>query len=169
MKPCMLLARMQPMHLGHQALIQQIINKGYQPILVLGEANELSERNPYDFHTRHCMIKRVYPDIPMGKVLDATSWDAWMENFHKVYHMIADVYGEPLLAVHNKPEDLQDIHFRGELRKSIYYSQLIAECGVELLQLEPTGIDIRATTIRNDLEGNKQFLHPMIYEYLITD
>jgi len=166
MTPCILIARMQPMHLGHQHLIQQIIDLGMQPVLFLGEATELSDRNPFDFHARHAAIKRVYPDIPMYCLHDSPdSYDDWFHNFMEAYSLVHQIYGKPCIAIHDKPEDKTDFTFRGIDYKQENYSLLFHIAGYDLVELEPSDIDIRATTIRSDLTAHKDFLAPEIYDY----
>jgi len=166
MTPCILIARMQPMHLGHQHLIQQIIDLGMQPVLFLGEAAELSDRNPFDFHTRHEAIKRVYPDIPMYCLYDSpNSYDDWFRNFEKAYELVHQIYGKPCIAIHDKPEDKTDFTFQGIDYNQENYSLLFHIVGYDLIELEPSDIDIRATTIRSDLTAHKDFLALEIYDY----
>jgi len=160
--------RAQPLHKGHEALIQQIIDRGYQPILVLGETinSVLTERNPWDYHSRHCMIHHRYPGIPMAKLSDATSWDQWAINLQQVISMVTAVHGEPVIALHNKPEDLQSFTFHGIDYIDSYYSTIFDVLGVNTINLEPTGINIRATTIRSDIETNRDYLSEPIYNYI---
>jgi len=155
-----------PMHLGHQHLIQQVIDRGMQPVLFLGEASEVSERNPWDFHTRHLAIKRVYPDIPMYCLHDSPdSWEDWFNNFMEGYEMVEALYGKPCIGIHDKREDRTNFTFRGIDYFSYNYSKVFEVAGLPLIQLEPSDIDIRATTIRSDITKHKEFLSQEIYEY----
>ena len=165
-KPCILLGRFMPMHKGHQALIKQIEDLELIPILVLGEALESDSRNPWDYHTGHCMIKNVYPDIPMAKLLDAESWDEWGNNLKKIIALIEPIYGTPKIGIHDKDEDKQTFTFNGKEYKNKNYSAIFKELGIETISLNPTGIKVRATSIRKDLESNKEFLDEKIYKYI---
>jgi hypothetical protein len=155
-----------PMHLGHQNLIQQVVDLGYLPVLFLGEAPELSERNPWDFHTRHVAIKRVYPDIPMYCLHDSPdSWDDWFDNFVEAYSLVHQIYGKPCIALHDKPEDRTDFTFDGLDYRQENYSILFHIARYDTVQLEPSNIDVRATSIRSDLTAHKEFLDLKIYDY----
>lgn len=169
MRHCILLGRFMPLHIGHMDLIQQIEDLGYQPVLFLGESNERNERYPWNYHDRHCMIKHVYHDIPMARIPDQSSWDAWFVGFKYYYDMVYDITGiRPLIAVHNKEEDRQSFYYDGQYFKDTFYSDVFEYEDLELLELQPSDIAIRATTIRSDIEANKDFLHPAIYNW-ITD
>ncbi|MBV8938719.1 MAG: adenylyltransferase/cytidyltransferase family protein, partial [Alphaproteobacteria bacterium] len=60
-----LLGRFQPLHKGHQYLIDQIKERGYEPILFLGSSNFKRDRDtdPLTFHERVEMIRLIYPDL----------------------------------------------------------------------------------------------------------
>ena len=166
MKPCILLGRFMPMHLGHQNLIQQITDKGYTPVLVLGESKDRDDRYPWTFQERRHMIHKVYPNIPITYVMDADSWDTWSDNFMRVYKTIQKKLGTPVIAIHNKPEDLTSFVFGGTKYINEYYSKVFEILKLVTIQLNPSNINIRATKIRENLELNKKYLDPEILKYL---
>lgn len=166
MKPCILLGRFMPLHLGHQNLIQQIVDKRYTPVLMLGESKDRDTRYPWTFQERRHMIHKVYPNMSITYVMDADSWDIWFGNFMRVYKMIKKKLGTPVIAIHNKPEDRTDFIFNDTKYTKEYYSKIFEISKLVTIQLNPSNINIRATKIRENLKLNKKYLHPKIFKYL---
>lgn len=169
MRPCILLGRFMPPHKGHMALVEQIKTLGYTPVLFIGEALEKSEKNPYDYDTRHFLWHLIYSDISTYRLMDSLSWDDWMLNVLKGLSLVQSVFKEhPVIAIHNKEEDRQDFMYKDVKYINEFYSKCFDVEGIETIQLQPTNISVRATQIRSNPEAFSDYLHPEVYTFLHT-
>ena len=163
-----ILGRMQPMHLGHQHIIDKIIADGLIPVIILGSAQEYdTEKNPYHPLERVHMVKLIYPDAIVLTLDDVDCWDEWYTNLKKAIQLIVtEDLSETTIYLHEKLEDLQDFTFRGIDYFEESYCKMYTIDGMHTTKLPISDIQVRAKSIRADLEGNKHFLHPKIYNYI---
>lgn len=162
------MGRMQPMHKGHQHIIDKIIADGLEPVVILGTAQEAgTEKNPYHPLQRIHMVKLVYPDIKVYAMDDADCWDDWyMRLKSNIQLVVTKDLDEVTVYLHDKLEDLQDFTFRGVDYFNESYSKLYEIGGIHTTKLPISDIQIRAKSIRKDLEGNKEYLHEDVYKYM---
>jgi len=163
-----LLGRFQPLHFGHQHLIDKIISDGLEPIIILGTAQESrTKNNPYTPLERIHMLKLLYPDIQAYALDDSNSWDDWYDRLILVILLaVTDNLDEVTIYLHDKIEDLQNFTFRGIDYTNSSYSTLFHIDGMHTTKLPISDIQIRAKSIREDLEKNKQYLDIKIYNYI---
>ena len=163
-----IVGRMQPMHTGHQHIIDKVISDGLIPVVFLGSAQETrTEKNPYHPLERIHMVKLVYPCIQVFALDDADCWDEWYFKLTKaITTAVTDKLSEVTIYTHDKLEDLQDFTFRGIDYINESYSKMYHIDGMHTTHLDISDIPIRAKSIREDLEGNKMYLHPKVYEYI---
>ena len=162
------LMRAQPPHKGHQHIIDTIIADGLEPVVILGSAQEArTEKNPYHPLERIHMIKLLYPDIQVYALDDVDCWDSW---YHKLMSTIklavTDNLDEVTIYLHEKLEDLQDFTFRGVDYFNESYCKMYHIDGMHTTSLKISDIQIRAKSIREDMESNKHFLDPKVYKYI---
>ncbi len=74
------IGRFQPLHLGHQEVIDNALSMSKQVLLLVGSANAApSPRNPFTYNERRAMIKSVYPQVEVRSLDDHTYNDsAWI-------------------------------------------------------------------------------------------
>ena len=163
-----ILGRCQPMHLGHQHIINKIISDGLTPVVVLGSSQEAgTTKNPYHPLQRIHMLRLVYPDIKCFALDDADCWDEWYNKLTNSIELeITDDLSEITIYLHDKLEDLQDFTFRGIDYFNESYSKVYEVDGMHTTKLAISDIQIRAKSIREDLEGNKHFLDTNVYNYI---
>jgi len=163
----LVLGRFQPFHNGHASIVDRVLSDKLIPIIVIGSANKLGPSNPFHPLQRMEMIKLLYPDAIIFCLDDFDDWDEWLTNLvESIKLLVISDLTEITVYTHNKPEDLQDFTFRGVEYTNEYYSKLFELDGMSVTNLPISPIPIRATTIRADLEGNKHFLNPLIYNYI---
>jgi len=163
-----ILGRMQPIHIGHQSLIDKVISDDFTPIVILGTAQEFgTKKNPYHPLERIHMVKLVYPDIRVYAMDDTEDWDKWFTNLVDIIKLIATTnLSEVTIYTHNKPEDLMDFTFKGVDYTNEYYSKCYEILGINTENIKTSHVPIRASSIRANLEINKQFLDPKVYNYI---
>jgi len=61
--------RWQPLHNGHKALIQKVIDEGSKVIIGIRDTKK-SKQNPYSFKQRQEMFKKAFPNIRVIKLPD---------------------------------------------------------------------------------------------------
>lgn len=167
-KYAIIVGRFQPFHIGHQSLVDKAIQDGLEPLIIIGSANESgTEKNPFTAKQRDNMIRLIYPDIKTAALNDHPSYDRWL---HMLIKFIVTITDQPLenstIYLHEKEEDKHDYVFEGIKHYNESYCKMYKLIGLNTKSLPISDIDISATDIRKDLEGNKHFLHPKIYEYV---
>ena len=162
------LGRCQPFHAGHQHIIDKIISDGLEPIVILGSAQESrTANNPYNEFERLKMVQLVYPNVQVILLDDADCWDDWHNALLcSIQSFVTTNLDEVTIYLHDKLEDLQDFTFRGKDYLNESYSKVYEVDGMHTTKLPISDIQIRAKSIRADLEGNKEFLHPAVYNYI---
>ena len=154
-------------HSGHQHIINKIISDGLEPIIIVGSADKHDERNPYHPLERIHMIRLVYPGIKCLALNDSLDWDKWYNSLLKAIQLtVTDDLSETTIYLHEKLEDLTNFTFRGIDYTNESYCKLYELTGMHTTKLPISDIQIRAQSIRNDIESNKQFLHPLVYDYI---
>ena len=163
-----ILGRMQPMHQGHQHIIDKVISDGLEPIVILGSSQEArTQKNPYHPLERIHMVKLVYPNIQVYAMDDSKCWDDWyMRLKANIQLMVTEDLSEVTIYLHNKLEDLQDFTFRGVDYFNESYSKMYHVDGMHTNHLPISDIKIRAKSIRENLEANKHFLDPHVYKFI---
>jgi len=153
--------RAQPLHHGHQHIIDKIISDGLEPIVILGSAQEYgTTKNPYHPLQRIEMVKLVYPNLRVFTLDDSDCWDTWFSSLkHAINLLVSKDLSEVTIYLHEKLEDLQDFTFRGIDYTNESYCKLYEIDGLYTTKLPISDIQIRAKLIREDLEGNKHYLH----------
>ena len=168
MKYGIFILRGQPFHKGHQHIIDKIIEDGLEPVVILGSAQEYGTvKNPYSVAHRANMIRIVYPEIIIGAISDYDCNDTWLE---ALLALIGFYTNESLnhstIYLHQKLEDLQNFTFRGIDYTNESYCKIYEIAGLHTTTLPLSDIQVRAKAIREDLEGNKEYLEPEIYKYI---
>jgi len=160
--------RAQPFHTGHMHIINKIIEDGLEPIIILGSANEAgTEKNPYTCEQRATMIRLIYPKILIQYLADYKSYEYWLETLiNGIKYQTKAPIESSTIYLHEKLEDLQNFTFRGIDYTDESYCKMYEIEGLHTTSLPISDIQIRAKAIREDLEGNKQFLHPKVYKYI---
>lgn len=153
-----LIGRFQPLHLGHQAIISEIIADGLRPLILIGSSESgKTDKNPYDFFQRKGMIFSVY-----GNNVDYLALPDFPDNERWVNYILK-VAKSSIIYYHKKEEDCKkewgDGHYIDLLDGKIPIKQSTYATKIN--------IPISATRIRNDIEGNKHFLDGRVYK-LIT-
>ena len=169
--------RAQPFHLGHQAIINEILLDGLTPIIILGSSNydRDLDKNPLTFEQRRYLIKTIYPfSVPhIIKSDDYEDWDIW---YYKIYESLRSILGPGLLKkaviyYNEKEVDRCSFIFKGKEYKDAFYTELFKDEGFVTKKIKfPTYTDIKidahARDIRANLENKKYLLDARVYETL---
>jgi len=143
------IGRFQPFHKGHEAIINEIIERGYEPVVIIGSCQESgTEKNPYSYETRKTKISKVFPSIRILYSEDKPTDEEWTKDIRsKLYHS----YGVSMAVSTNvdkffyydKPEDRNP--------EGIHY---IPSCfGKDnCIELKDKRFDISATQVRHALD-----------------
>ena len=162
------LGRFQPFHTGHQSIIDHIIADGLEPVILAGSAQEsCNVKNPYSVEDRTSMINLVYPNIKVISIEDRNCWDEWYSLLKStLQEQISEDFDEITIYLHEKLEDLQNFTVRGVDYLDESYCKMYEIDGLHTTSLPISDIPIRAKLIREDLEANKHYLHPSVYNYI---
>lgn len=161
------MGRFQPFHLGHQSVVSEIIADGLIPIIVLGSCNVHNAKNPLTNIRRMDIIRSVYPHMII-KLTDDNydSWDNWLDGVEKQldgYKEVSTIY------IHKKEEDKINFTCRGKEYIDANYQDVFVDNGFDVkdVSLSPYNlINTRASKIRADLQGNKQYLDGRVFRIL---
>lgn len=103
------IGRFQPLHKGHEVIINKMISETDQQLLLIGSCNNTGTvRNPFTYEIRKDIIKQKYPNVSTEPLNDYLYNDAqW---FTKVRYII-DAYSSNnntsvVLYGHTKPDNL---------------------------------------------------------------
>jgi len=157
--------RAHPPHKGHQYLIDQASVDGI-PVVVFGSTQESgTERNPYTLEQRQEMLQLIYPGIASVGVADRDSWDEWYQD---VLATITPITGDSKIEFYSfyQEEDLCNFTFRGVTYTNAKYHELFEAAGFKVNYIVDSPIKCHARHIREDLEANKQYLDPKVYDYI---
>lgn len=155
-------------HIGHQSNVDKIKEDGLEPIIFIGSAQYFNTKAcPLHIQDRMKMIDLVNPYIRIYALEDMDDWEAWVAKFIDALKLVvSEDLEEVVVYTHNKPEDLMDFEYKGVKYINEYYSKVFEIEGLNVKNLPLSGIDIRGTKVNEDLEGNKKFLDPKVYEFL---
>ena len=169
------LGRMQPIHKGHIANIQQIIDDGLEPIVMVGSTNKLDDRNPLTAIQRKELIQEIFPDLKyISSAEDFDSWDKWFKNIESLLKIISDAENIPfrkenfIFYVHKKEKDKCEFIYKGK-KYFDNYQKIFEIEGYQKKELDDVLIDgeiIHATKIREDKEYAKKVLPSKIFDKL---
>lgn len=161
------IGRFQPLHLGHQRLIAQALEKSEQLIILLGSADEARTlRNPWTVEERKTLIyahfnQRECEKIKIGAVADNSSDAIWVDNVIKAVREFKNSDDYITLFGHDKDD-------------TTYYLKLFPQWAVD--SVESVG-EYNATAIRevyftkcanSDADATKpNFIHaPFSHPYI---
>ena len=167
------IGRFAPFHLGHAAVIDEIIADGLIPYVIVGSANVLDERTPYSVDDRASIVKAHYgTSIGIRHADDNDySWSKWWES-------IVSSLGFPLesivLYVNAKPVDrIPEISIDGVIYVNMQWWEAIeSHYGVRTKQqtwAALRGITVSATDIRRDFRAQRHWLSKHTYRFLEWD
>lgn len=155
MKYGILVGRFQPIHLAHQAIINEILHDGLIPIIFIGSSNVTDSKNPFSYIERAKMIHEIYGNEVITLPLpDYESDSDWLLHIDMALgHDMSIKYEDCTVYFFRKGSefDLQSTFQGLKFKKPVYP--------------EVYGL-ISASDIRENLEGNKQYLDGRIYKYL---
>ena len=108
MKPiAVFIGRFQPFHYGHQAIMDHLIDLGYEPCMLIGTSKRRCERNPltfrkiYDQITGVCPIEWSVISEPLYDCDDNSTWVKLVDNLLTKHMPAATLH----LVIHNKPSE----------------------------------------------------------------
>ena len=165
------IGRAQPFHIGHNAIIQDIIRDGRIPIIILGGMGKEDERHPLSYDDRVKLIRKVYP---IGcKFIGLEDKDNWTEWYNSVKENITkmDIKKEQIILYsHNKDIDRLDFEYEGKQYQNEFYSKMFEENGVKIKKLDEfvdnKGKVVHATKVRNSREYAIRNLDARVFRML---
>ena len=163
--------RFMPFHIGHNAIIQDIIRDGRIPVIILGGMGKEDERHPLSYDDRVKLIKKVYP---MGcKFIGIRDQDNWTEWYNSVKQAMIDLSinkEQALLYSHNKEVDRTDFKYNGKIYQNEFYTKMFEENGIEIKLLkefvDKKGKVVHASNIRNSEKEGIRNLDARVYMML---
>jgi len=167
----LIIGRFAPFHIGHNAIIQDIIRDGRIPLIILGGMGKEDERHPLSYDDRVKLIKKVYP---IGcKFIGLEDKDNWTEWYNSVKENITkmDIKKEQIILYsHNKDIDRLDFEYEGKQYQNEFYSKMFEENGVKIKKLDEfvdnKGKVVHATKVRNSREYAIRNLDARVFRML---
>jgi nicotinamide mononucleotide adenylyltransferase len=172
------IGRFQPFHLGHQAVVNEILLDGLTPILVFGSSqiDRNMEKNPLSFNERIHLIDLIYPNTLMKYIYneDDADWSAWYATLITdlvMYLEDVDLKDNCIIYYNEKEVDKTSFTCLGKNYTDTWYTDIFKDAGFETQKIKfadrtDITIDSNARDIRHDLEGNKHLLDARIYRQL---
>lgn len=101
-----IIGRFQPLHFGHQTIINEIINDGLQPIVLIGSSNKKDKvKNPLSYVQRVKMIHTVYPAIITLPLPDRVFNGVWASQIVEILSNIGIYFENCRLYYYGKEGD----------------------------------------------------------------
>ena len=141
--------RFQPFHDGHRNNIKQIISKGYNPLILIGSAQEFRTAiNPYTYYERKQMILAEFPSVQVEPLPDFEHNDDWLTYFRNILSLTKGT-----LFIHNKESERGKYGLKSHLFITDYLTggELKVSYPYEYLE---TITQVNATDIRKDIKNS---------------
>lgn len=160
------IGRFQPLHLGHQEVIERARNLAKNVLILVGSAGVArSARNPFTFEERRGMIHKIYPDVIVDGIHDHTYNDAaWILEVQQRVH-------ETLLCLPDSDKQYKVGLIGCAKDHTSYYLKLFPDWANEAVEfVNPlNSTDIRKMMYENfpekqEIVGN--VLDTRVYDYL---
>ncbi len=172
----LMIGRFQPLHAGHMATMNYLLDNGYSPIVVMGSSNRKRNvnRNPLNFEQRKALWELAYPSVKFSFVRseDHENDEDWVSS------VLADLvlvtghlnFKEITLFSHNKKEDRKRKSYRGMPIE--FDSDMFKYEGLKVINLPEATNHIQrkqysATAIRHNFAKEVCSVHPAVYSQLI--
>ena len=163
--------RFMPFHIGHNAIIQDIIRDGRIPVIILGGMDKEDERHPLTYDDRVKLIRKVYP---MGcKFIGIRDQDNWTEWYNSVKQAMIDLdikKEQAVLYTHNKEIDRKDFEYNGKIYQNEFYTKMFEENSIEIKPLKEfvdrKGKVVHASNIRKSEKDGIRNLDARVYMML---
>lgn len=151
-----LIGRFQPLHIGHQTIINEIIDDGRIPIIFIGSSNVCNEKNPLSYRQRVKLLNVAYPGILTLPLPDQTLNCDWA---NQLVRILTDInidlqYNDFRLYFYNKEGDFDITPL---VRNWFKVYRPVSKIP-----------NISASQIRNDLDTYKFYMSPKVYAHYIT-
>lgn len=163
------IGRCQPFHLGHQAVVNEIMLSGRKPIMILGSINKHDEKNPLTFEERKALIQKVFckEEVIVLGLPDNTSCDAWTDSLIDKLFQGDRTKDNVTIFMHKKPDDLKDFEYKGKIYKNEHWSKMLELEGIKIKNVDEKqcslGLTIHASDIRKSEEIAKRNLDARVY------
>jgi bifunctional NMN adenylyltransferase/nudix hydrolase len=161
----MFLGRFQPFHVGHEAVVHEIIADGREPVLVIGSSNVINEKNPYTPQQRKDMIHCVFPEISVMTVPDCPDDEKWVQELKFIENYLDS--NDITWYTTYKISDRSLYTYKNTIYT--YYQHFLTAEGLSVTEAtypSKLGIKISATDIRKDIDEHRHYLDSRVYKYL---
>ena len=149
----LVIGRFQPIHLGHQSIIDQAYQKADQVLILISSSQESrTDKNPLTFEERKALVSKLYPDaiiLPL-KDIGVGNNSLWGDY---VYQTILDYGYHP------------DIFVTGEEERRLNWFQ---NHPMDTITVSRSTIPISSTLIRENI-SNKEVLKQYIDSRILED
>ena len=168
------IGRFQPLHKGHIADIEYMIKRCAYPIVFVGSSDKHgTDENPYHVADRIKMIRSVfmdkYPHLKIYALPDTDTDTEWMNQLKEVLSKVANKRLKDVkVFFHDKHEDHKTIEYKGMVFPNIPFSKIYEVEGMYVEEVPNSGFLVSGTDIRKNLEANKQYLDPRVYDIINT-
>jgi cytidyltransferase-like protein len=171
----LIIGRFQPIHFGHQHIINEIMLDGLNPIVVMGtpENGEQNEKNPLSFEQRMELFQEIFPNVNIKYLqnYDNKNWDLWFSNLLAKLKLITNIENITLYYYNKEEDRYSEFEVGGKRYFNTFYTDIFRDHDFKMKRVEfadRTDIHIgaHATSIREDLEEFKHLLDARVYRKL---
>ncbi len=173
----LVVGRYQPLHAGHMAIMNQMLDNNYIPIIAICSSNRKRDvnKNPLNFEQRKTLWELAYPNVKFNFVR-SEDYDSDEEWVGSILSSITTITGnlnfkEITLFTHNKSKDKKS-KYNYRCMPIWFDSDMFKYEGLRIISLPETVNHIKrkeycATDIRHDFAGERCSIHPAVYKQLI--
>ena len=170
MKYGLFIGRFQPMHIGHQSILNHIRALNFHPVVLIGSAQEENTtKNPLNYQQRAATFRKQ--GVLTHPLYDQPTNEEWVQSIQT----IVNIYGidNVTLFIHNKPSEAGKYGLDTDTYISDTIQQQIPDLPVNHLT-DICTVPLNATDIRNSVQQlthivDQQTLQTLINYYYTKD
>lgn len=164
MKYGLFIGRFQPLHLGHMAVINEIIADGYTPVPIIGRPWDEHNRDLNKYPLTHLETAKQFHALGLLNgtayhyTFDTPNNEYWAHNIKTDINFYKNEGDAVRLYYTNHPSDrdTDGVHYAEWFKNDVELKEATYPAKI--------GLNIRATDIRKDIEANKHYLDGRVYE-----
>ena len=163
-KRSLVVGRFQPLHIGHEAIINKALELSDNVIIFIGSADkEGTKDNPFSYETRKQMLELVYSEeIDNNKIKIYPLKDIGVGNvFAWGDYLIEEVkkYTDKIDLFVSGEEAKIDLWFNDNLKKEIDFYKLSRD------EIKISATELRKIIFENEYVEFKKYTNPKLYKY----
>ena len=161
------IGKFQPLHIGHQKIIKEIVDKKCIPVIVICKSYH-TKNNLLTTEQIKCMFNSVYPNIEhyieMG--LEKTP-ESWYKTFVKNLNQKSICKNNSIIFYNNKEIDrIPEFVYKNKIFTNTFYNDIFHYEKWKMHKQTYSNVNISSRNIRKNYINSKHLLDPIVYTFI---